>query len=84
MKNFDEFSDFLLGDCRHEINDIGNSLGDVFTDEDFDTIGMSEEALGTLMRVHSYVVSRTVMLMLRRYHEWNESFPEAPQDNHLQ
>ena len=78
MKNFDEFSDFLLGDCRHEINAIGNSVDSAFTDEELDKIGLSPEGLGMLMKVQGYVTSQLVMLALRRYHEWNESFPEDP------
>ena len=83
MKNFKEFHDFLLGDCRHEINAIGKSLVEVFSDDDFSRIGLSPEALGQLLNVVSWQTARFVMLALERYHEWNETFsdesPEFPE-----
>lgn len=76
MKNFDEFRHFLLEDCRHEINAIGNQLVNHFTDDDFSRIGLTPEALGQLLKVVSFQTSQFVMLALERYHEWNETFSE--------
>ena len=79
MKDFEEFRQFVLTDCMHEINAIGASLGTQYTDEDFNKIGMSVESLGTLLKMVGYVGSSTTMLLLERYHEWASSFPD---ENH--
>lgn len=76
MKDFDEFLEFIQEDCMHEIREIGKSFGVVFTDDDFNKIGMSEEALGTLMKITGYSISRYSTFLLRRYHEWLTQFPE--------
>lgn len=76
MKNFEEFQRFLLEDCRHEINAIGKTLVEQFSDDDLCRIGLTPEALGQLLKVVSFQTSQFVMLALERYHEWNETFSE--------
>lgn len=76
MKNFEEFRQFLLQDCRHEINAIGQNLLNVFSDDELSRISLSPEALGQLLKVVSWQNTQFVMLALERYHEWNETFSE--------
>lgn len=76
MKDFEEFRQFLLQDCRHEINEIGQSLLSTFSDDELSRISLSPEALGQLLKVVSWQTAQFVMLALERYHEWNETFSE--------
>lgn len=76
MKDFNEFRRFLLEDCRHEINAIGDALVNNFTDDDFKRTGLNPEALGQLAKIFSFQTAQFVMLALERYHEWNETFSE--------
>ncbi len=84
MKDFNEFLDFINEDCMHEIKAISESYGYVFTDDDFDKVGMSEEAFGTLMRIIGYTIARFSTFQLRRYHEWLTQFPESQPLDHPQ
>ena len=76
MKDFKEFRDFISQDCLHEIKTTINNLNGL-TSIDFVGTGLSKEAITALASANAYVTTRILFLMLERYHEWNESFPES-------
>jgi len=81
MKNFDDFVEFLRTDCMFEINQLGDAFDSTFTEDDIKATGLSPECLGKLLQMFGFMISNSVLLMLRRYHEWLNEFPDTSQSS---
>ena len=77
MKDFREFQQFFLADCKFEIKDMLNSLGDKANTVDLHNF-TKEDYLQHMQLVADLVVGYS-FLLLKRYYEWEHEFPDNPE-----
>lgn len=77
MKNFDDFVEFLDTDCKLDINQVGINFDNIFTEADIKATGLSTAQLGKLLQMVGFTTSQSILMVLRRYHEWLLEFPDT-------